>query len=419
MHRTYASTVLIAFLLFVPHFAFGACDLNATTSNFAAQLSAAQPGQTVCLATGNYGTFAGANKSSPGVTITAQSGATPTMGINFCSSAAVSWLTLDTITIPGGEICGPTNNVTFQNSHFTAELDIYQSGGVYNNACSSCPAISSSNIVFDNDLNDSASDPNATGTFGGDIVFIKGPNGPTDPSAGITVKNSQFTSGCNDGIDVLGAGHGVTIGPGNVFHGLLQGSCANHVDSIQVSGTDVPGPTITGNYFYNDTTGMTSYDYANDGLINNNVMSGVIQDSLLIAGWDSSSVVEHNTVIGDQIICGQTHEGNNCTAIIRNNITRQFSVGGGTATGQTPAYFDYNLCTSGSCDFGNNTAGPHSLSGTPTYVGGSSPTTYAGFALTSGSLGQNAGSDGKDIGINATSTTGGPSAPTGLVAEVQ
>src|SRR6185312_13442781 len=44
-------------------------------------------------------------------------------------------------------------------------------------------------------------------------------------------------------------------------------------------------------------------------------------------------------------------------------------------------------------------------SGTPTFTGGVSPTTYAGFALTAGSIGHNAGDDSKDMGINLSATT--------------
>jgi hypothetical protein len=42
----------------------------------------------------------------------------------------------------------------------------------------------------------------------------------------------------------------------------------------------------------------------------------------------------------------------------------------------------------------------HALSGAPTFTGGSSPSTIAGYALTSGSVGHNAASDGTDMGAN-------------------
>ena len=48
------------------------CNLNAATSNFSSQVSAASGGQTICLASGNYGTWSGTNKA---ITIAAASGA--------------------------------------------------------------------------------------------------------------------------------------------------------------------------------------------------------------------------------------------------------------------------------------------------------------------------------------------------------
>jgi len=44
----------------------------------------------------------------------------------------------------------------------------------------------------------------------------------------------------------------------------------------------------------------------------------------------------------------------------------------------------------------------HSLTGTPVFAGGATPTTIAGFALAAGSPGKNAGSDGKDMGADVT-----------------
>ena len=51
-----------------------AADRHATTSNFASTFSAAQGGDTIYLAAGNYGSFAGAAKAST-VTIKPESGA--------------------------------------------------------------------------------------------------------------------------------------------------------------------------------------------------------------------------------------------------------------------------------------------------------------------------------------------------------
>lgn len=415
MRRIHVLTVLIALLIvLVPNFAFGACDLNATPSNFASQLSAAQPGQTLCLAGGSYGSFAGVTKSSPGVTITAASGATPTMSINFLSSPVPAWLIFDGLTISGGTISGPAHDLVFKNSTFTDKLTIWASAN--NNACSNCSAMNGSNIVFDNDTFNMAANPNGVGGYEGRVQFNSGGSTP----AGITIKNSKFTTGCADGIQFggAGAGHGVTVGPNNEFYNLLQGSCGPHVDSIQFNGDENSpnsnvGPVITGNYFHNDTTGIVSYDYDTNATITNNVLVG-ISGAIGLAGFDSTSIAEHNTVINGDISCDVTHESNVCRATIRNNITRSVVLTSSGGTG-SPSVNDYNMCTGGGC------AGSHSLSGTPTFVGGSSPSSYAGYALTSTSLGHQAASDGKDMGItvSGSSTSTAPAAPTNLKVVVQ
>jgi hypothetical protein len=40
------------------------------------------------------------------------------------------------------------------------------------------------------------------------------------------------------------------------------------------------------------------------------------------------------------------------------------------------------------------------ISGSPTFTGGSNPTTWGGFQLAAGSLGENRATDGTDIGVN-------------------
>jgi len=280
--------------------------------------------------------------------------------------------------------------------------------------------MNNNNVLFTNDVFTAPANP--TGSFGGDLVF---PNsGSNDPSpAGLVVTNSIFEGpGCNDGVDIFSGGRGVTIGPGNTFENLQQGSCGNHVDPIQFDGSDKPGPTITGNLFINNSTGIASYDGSNDATVTNNVVMETTQDWIDAVGFDSNSVFSHNTVIGGTIACNNTHEGNPCQAQLINNIASNFSNCGGCTGGGTPAPTAYsnNLCTSGSCITLGSVNCTSCLSGTPTYVGGSNPSTYAGFQLTSGSLGHAAASDGNDIGINVSGTsTSQPAPPTGLLATVE
>jgi parallel beta-helix repeat protein len=390
--------------------------LNATTANFNSQITAAAPGQTVCLASGNYGNFAGVQKSSPGVTITAQPGATATIKLQFRQTTPVAaWLIFDGLTIAGGDISGPANNLTFRNSTFIDKVNLWQSAR--NNGCSSCPAMNNNNIVFDNDMFNMAANPSGANGYEGRVNLL---GGNDSTNGGITIKNSKFTSGCADGVQVLSGGRGVTVGPNNEFYNIVQGSCGPHVDSIQFVGSDTPGPVITGNYFHDNTDGIVAYDDANNATITNNVVANVDHDAIWLSGFGNQTLAEHNTILNGQMSCGYTHQSNICTAIIRNNIVASFSAAGGTLGpgGSQPSFFDYNLCYGGACTMGSNPAGAHSLRGTPAYVGGATPVSYSGFALASGSLGTSAGSDGKDIGIN-TNSASKPTTPTNLTLTIR
>ena len=379
------------------------CDLNATTSNFTTQLNAAQPGQTLCLANGNYGALTGANKASPGVTITpaATSGANVSLWLNFKAwpGTTISGLTFDGITnISGGDFAGNVKNITVKNSTVTSETNFWQASGAQNNACSGCQALTNTNIVYDNVIFNQSSEPNAPGLYEGRVSFI----GPSPQDSGITIKNSIFENNCADGVQVNSGGYGVTIGPNNEFRNLKQGSCGPHVDAIQFVGTSTVGPSITGNYFHDNTTGIAVYDGSNHAVVTNNVITKSDAIAILAGGFSDTSVIQHNTVIGKDIICGVTHDNTLCKAKIVDNITPGITLEKNSSTGDysTPVESDYNLC-SGGCP------GTHSITGSPTFVGGSNPTTYAGFALAAGSKGKApAASDGKsDIGINLASNS--------------
>ena len=139
-----------------------------------------------------------------------------------------AWLILDGITFTGGDLSGPAHDMTFRNSTFTDKLNIY--AGANNNACGNCAAMNNNNIVFDNDLFNMAANQSGSGGYEGRINIL----GNSLP-AGVTIKNSKFTTGCADGIQsVGGGGNGFTIGPGNEFFNMQQGSCGPHVDCYPV-----------------------------------------------------------------------------------------------------------------------------------------------------------------------------------------
>ena len=76
----------------------------------------------ICLATGNYGTWSGTNKS---ITLRNADGATATMRVSLGSGDA--GFTLDGLSGMGGVIGNGATNVTIRNSAFTSPINI---GGV-------------------------------------------------------------------------------------------------------------------------------------------------------------------------------------------------------------------------------------------------------------------------------------------------
>ncbi|MEJ0073160.1 MAG: hypothetical protein WDN27_03735 [Candidatus Saccharibacteria bacterium] len=113
--------------------------LNATSATFAAQVNAAIAGQTVCLATGDYGTWTGTNKA---ITIKAADGATPQMKVNF--DAGDSSFTLDGMTEMGGFING-SSNITIKNSKFSR-------ASCYSTGCLRIEGATSNVIIDNNDF---------------------------------------------------------------------------------------------------------------------------------------------------------------------------------------------------------------------------------------------------------------------------
>lgn len=102
-----------------------------------------------------------------------------------------------------------------------------------------------------------------------------------------------------------------------------------------------------------------------------------------------NNIIDHNTLSGSSgLVLSSDDDGANGN-VITNNI---FSSRTPCCSNNT---WDYNLYVSGSA-IGSHDIGNHS----PTYAGGASPSSIAGFALTSSSYGYHAASDGKDMGAD-------------------
>jgi hypothetical protein len=227
-------------------------------------------------------------------------------------------------------------------------------------------------------------------------------NSNTGCPNGIVIQNNVIGGGEADGIDLGGANCG-TIIRGNEIYGIDENNCNGiHCDPIQDNGGSKQTQIIN-NYLHDDTTGIMAYDGTGGGwVITGNIVAngvGSTQGSIQVGGT-ANMTIEHNTIWNTKDACGNGCINNGSKAgmqdtnlTVRNNIVADGVVSNGAGGSATYTVNDYNLCQSG-C------AGTHSLTGSPTFVGGANPTTWAGFALTSTSKGHLAASDGTDMGAS-------------------
>ncbi len=356
------------------------CNLNATTANFASQVTAATAGQTVCLASGDYGTWQGTNKA---ITIAAAPGQTPTMKYSF--GTGDSGFTLRGMSNMGGLVNGTANNITVRDSTFSTTATFVTD------------SMTNANIVFDN---------NQHPAFVGTTRIHAYDNGSARATpTGVAIKNSVFNNPGNiqggaDGVRCDGSSIEIS---GNDFSGVRDADSGNHGDPIQIYGG--VGCVIRGNFFHDminsATCSLGQWDGGESNIFENNVVhTGGCYEAVAFMA-DHNSLVAHNTFVAPpsgclanpQAECGSLFIGaksgfSGSGTVIRDNVMTYISVGN-SATFSS----HHNLCQT-SC------GGTGGITGTPTMVGGAHPTTWAGFKLAPGSPGYGAASDGLNMGIN-------------------
>lgn len=218
-------------------------------------------------------------------------------------------------------------------------------------------------------------------------------------------------------------------GPGHYF----QGGGPVHGNTACIYHGAANNPTYKNNNLSNapigiylkhaGTGGTISYNYITDtdrfGIFNNQNNAtfehNIIGDSTVGgdfrsrfneanggAGGDGNTW-NHNT-LSDQEMELLSDLGGADNNTFTNNIFSAYEIRGEECDGNT---WDYNMYESDSA-IGANDLGTTS----PTYVGGGSPSTIAGFALDSGSNGENAGNDGEDMGADVTLVGAGSDLPT-------
>lgn len=421
------------------------CNLNATTANYASQITAATPGQVVCLASGNYSSvFTGANKSSPGITITSAPGAAVTFnsGIDLYSGSGVmndqaNW-TLDgtggggTMNVSGAldmETSGDASlnqalNITIQNVAFNAASPEVEFQGPLN-----------SNVTFDRDTfvagNIGCSGGSPSGLGG---IFYDLSSGST-PS-GLTVENSVFVSP----MDLWNPDRAIQdtnpmVVENNVIAGFVdhtEANGCNHIDGFQwYNGTNgtIGDVTFTGNFCYDDYGCAMAFDGTSGNTLTDNACFDTETACFNMYSDQPGSTINHNseqTGGADPGYCNTMDEPSapiqactyNQLIITTNKSGDRLSSGETLENSISPSSPNVGSATSTDTNNLYPGAGSPNIAGTPTFAGGSNPTTWAGFELGSSSTGFDAGSDGLSVGIRASAggpPTGGGSAPVNTV----
>jgi hypothetical protein len=355
----------------------GSCNRSATNaSTLASQFAAATAGQTICLASGGYGTFTGGQKSGM-VTIRSASGRGAAMALNFTNVANVK---VDSVTVTGGSMQGSTHDVTVSNSKFTSRFFVSANG------------MSNANVVFDG--NDHLGVRAQSATVQPAQLMVDDGDSRAAPS-GVVVRNSKFGGSATnaDGIR-CDVGNGMTI-ENNDFS-AFDDVDPYHTDPIQIYGGK---KCVIRRNFFHDMGGVSAYIMQADGgyqnIIEDNVFKGGAGVTYGITLYsDNGSIIRHNTfgrgVGGFNVPSGTLNVGHKSGqpagsgTLIENNIIASVSAAGSTYTAR------YNLTQSPVPGTGN-------IVGTPVFVG--PLTTYAGYRLAAGSPGKGKASTGIDVGI--------------------
>jgi hypothetical protein len=357
-----------------------AAEIPADPSNLGSVFASAQPGDTIVLAPGDYGMFRGAEK--PGmVTLRVADPGTARMRFDFNPAANI---TLDGLVILGGGLNHVrTKNIVVRNSDVPGQIVLRT------DALANANILLDHNVHRDWDMCDSCA--------GGRLSFL----GKTSQPSGITVQNSEFRGGVSDGI--ASGANGLRI-INNVFHDIVRNDQL-HVDALQLIGSS--NTLIKGNHFYNVPTPIMAPDGTDHEVIEDNVIAvnpdGQGYPYAISLGSDDSSVIQHNTfpdgACSFNARCGVVRVGAKPNddrgrgTIIKDNVLGGILL---DDDGSTIGQISHNVIANSS------PPGVATLRGRPTFAGGPTPSSYAGFALAAGSLGKGTASDGLDAGIRLT-----------------
>lgn len=380
--------ILIALLLGSSQVSWAACTQTLSPgANVASAVSSAANGSTICLNSGDYGTVKLDNLARTGyVTLTSASGTGAIMSPSLWNS---DYIRFDRMSLTSMVINNGSTNVQITNSTFVPNKP-------------GLAVVASSKILVDNvdftnvnlaTWSGRISLNNATYTTITNSKFV-----------GVGKDSTNVKTGAADGIMIIGNASDNTIGPNNLFSGILQNLCdvANpgaHCDSIQIYGAG-PNNVITGNHFVNDSIFIMAPDGSDKVTVTNNVFNG---DSIPTYDWKiqfgsaNGVLFEHNTLSNTGAAFDSKPSNPASTNILaKNNIIKTVGIKTSSGSGCSP-----------NCVFSNNqfgtsgvARGTNNIIGYPTFVGGTSPTALTGYQLTSSSIGYKKATDGMDMGTS-------------------
>jgi hypothetical protein len=359
------------------------------SSGLQSAIEKAAAGSTICLEAGNYGEIEVNTSKSSMVTIEPANGVSQSQAVlGYTDVKTSSNLTFEGLTIAGGNDGSESSPAT----HIHWVGDAFTSG-----LCIQTPTSANIDVLVESST---FVDINTPGCGNEGRLQVNGDNKNVSGTNGVVIAHDLFETasprGCTDGVNITGGASGTVIGPGDEFSGMEQGSCdPEHVDPIQFYGG--PDTTVTGDYFHGNSDGIMSPDGNGSPMtVTNNVFDtdGEYPNQIVIGGG-GGDVIEHNTFgNGASIRIGAVNVGPTADdETIRNNIiTGELDLTEGqSSSGWT---IEYNLVEGA-------TIGSHGIDARPIYVGGGSePSTWAGWELTSTSPGHGAASDGTNMGAN-------------------
>jgi hypothetical protein len=381
-------TIFFLTLLGSSHASWAACNQTLSPgANVASAVSSAANGSTICLNSGNYGSVNFYDMARTGyVTVTSTTGTGAIMSPKVGNS---DYIRFDRMSLSSMQINNGSTNIQIANSTFLPNK-------------TGLAVIASSKILVDNVDFTSVNQATWSGR-----VSLNNASYTTITNSkfvGVGKDSSNVKVGAADGIMIIGQASNNTIGPNNLFADILQSVCdvanpGSHCDSIQFYGGG-PGNVITGNHFVNDNIFIMAPDGVDKVTVTNNVFNGdafPTYDWKIQFGSANGVVFEHNTLTNTGVTF-DSKPGNSASTNIsaKNNIIKDKSIKTTGGSGCTPnCVFNYNTFGSSGSAIGSS-----NLIGIPTFTGGTKPTAFSGYKLTSSSIGYLKATDGKDMGTS-------------------